>query len=97
MHATATVHAPVTPMALETIVAVVLVAVLVTIGIAVVYALVAGSLAWVLMLVVGVLRLVWLMVRGAARGVRARLHRAPDRIRQITPETVPDLRVRPLG
>jgi hypothetical protein len=93
----AAVHAPVTPMALETVVAAVLVAVLVTVGIAVVYAVVAGSLAWVLMLVVGVLRLIWLTVRGIGRTVRGHLHRAPDRLRQITPETVSDLRVRPLG
>ena len=89
--------APMTQMTLETVVAVVLVAILATVGIVVVYAVVAGSLAWVLMLIIGVVRLVWVTVRGAVRGVRAHVHRASARVGRITPETVPDLRVRPSG
>jgi len=93
----AALNSPMTQMTLETVVAVALVAILVTVGIMVVYAVVAGSLAWVLMLVIGILRLVWITVRAAARAVGRHLHRAPDRLRQITPDAVTDLRVRPSG
>ena len=93
----AAAHAQLTPMVLETLVAAALVAIVVTIGFAMVYAVVAGAGAWALMLVIGVLRLVWTTARGAGRSVRAHLHRTSTRVRQITPESVPDLRVRPLG
>ena len=93
----AAAHADLTPMVLETVVAAALVAILVTLGLAVVYAVVAGSAAWALMLAIGLLRLVWVTVRGAGRGVRAHLHRTSARVRRITPENVPDLRIRPLG
>jgi hypothetical protein len=86
-----------TPMVLETLVAGLLVAVLVTLGIAVVYTVVAGAGAWVLVLVIGLLRLVWTILRRIGRSLRAHLHRTPDRVRRITPENVPDLRVRPSG
>jgi type II secretory pathway pseudopilin PulG len=97
MAGTAAAHASMTPMVLETVVAAALVAILVTVGLAVLYAVVAGSGAWALMLVVGLLRLVWLAARGAGRGLRGHLHRTSAHVRRITPETVPDLRVRPLG
>lgn len=97
MLGTAAAHSSLTPLVLETVVAVALVALLVTMGLALLYAVVAGSLAWALMLVLGVLRLIGATVRRGGRGVRRRLRRTHGRVRQIGPETVPDLRVRPLG
>ena len=97
MVGTAAAHASLSPLALETVVAVALVALLVTIVLVLVYAFVAGSAACALVLVLGVLRLVWTTVHRGGRGLRRRLHRAHGRVRQIAPETVPDLRARPLG
>lgn len=97
MVATAAGHASLTPMALETIAAAALLALVVALALALVYALVAGTGAWALMLLLGVLRLIWGTARGAGRGLRSHLHRAHRRVREITPETAPDLRARPLG
>lgn len=97
MAGTFAAHASMTPMALEAVVAAALVAVVVSLALAVVYALIAGTGAWVLMLLLGVLRLVWRTGRGAGRGLHTHLRRAHRRVREITPESPPDLRVRPLG
>ena len=94
---TATAHASLTLPVLETLAAAALVAVLVIAGLALLFAVVAGGGAWVLVLVLAVLRLMWTAARRAGRVVRPRLHRARGRVRQVAPETVPDLRVRPLG
>lgn len=97
MTAQAALQGPVTPMALEAVVAAVLVAALVTVGLALGYTVVTTLGAWALVLVIGLVRLVWMTVRGAGRSVGAHLHRAPARLARITPETVSDLQIRPSG
>jgi hypothetical protein len=82
----------VTPMALQTVAAMVVVALAVALLLVVVYSVVAGGLASLLVLVIGLLRLLLMGVGRTWSGVRSHLHP-----RRISPETVPDLRVRPLG
>jgi hypothetical protein len=81
-----------TSMDLQTVAAMVAVAVLVTVGLVVVYSVVAGGLAWVLVVLIGLLRLLFAGVGRTWSAFHGHL-----RARGISPETVPDLRVRPSG
>jgi hypothetical protein len=82
----------VTPMALQTVAAMIVVAVLVVLGVVVVYSVVAGGLASLVLLVVALLRLLLTGARSAWSGARSHLS-----TRRITPEPLADLRVRPSG
>jgi hypothetical protein len=82
----------VTTIDLQTVAAMVVVALLVALAFVVVYSVVAGGLASLVMLLIGLVRL---LLAGTGRvwsGVRKHVH--PGR---ISPESVPDLRVRPSG
>jgi hypothetical protein len=82
----------VTPMDLQTVAAVIVVALAVALAFVVVYSVVAGGLASLLVLLIGLLRL---LLTGAGRlwsGVRRHVHP-----RRIGSEPLPDLRVRPSG
>jgi hypothetical protein len=81
-----------TPMVLQSVAAMIVVAVLVTVVLVVVYSVVAGGLAWVLVVAIGLLRLLLAGIGHAWSAAHRHL-----RARGITPETLPDLRVRPLG
>jgi hypothetical protein len=82
----------VSPLVLQTVGAMIVVAVLVTLALVVAYSVVAAGAAWVLLLIVGTLRLLLMAVDRTWAGLRAHLG-----ARRIRPETVPDLRVRPSG
>jgi hypothetical protein len=82
----------VTPMDLQTVAAVIVVALVVALAFVVVYSVVAGGLASLLVLFVGLVRLFLSGIVSAFSAVRRHL-----RTRGLTPEAVPDLRVRPSG
>jgi|tagenome__1003787_1003787.scaffolds.fasta_scaffold20966939_3 hypothetical protein len=81
-----------TPMVLQSVAAMIVVALLATVGLVVVYSVVAGGLAWVLVVIIGLLRLLLAGIGRTWSAARDHL-----RARGISPENVPDLRVRPLG